>query len=100
MDGGHEGLENPARAADLHFLFPGRVYGAVTQCSVEKPAKFSGFEFPGRTCLFAFIRAFFNRPAGFFLLGVENLAGKQKKDLTFHMGRNGAPALLITVNRF
>lgn len=45
-------------------------------------------------------RAFLNNPAGFKDFIASSGSGEQKKNLTLDMGRNLAPILLITVDRF
>ena len=85
-----------ATSAD-HLLT--RDYTAI-ELMLLRSAKFAGIILPGRARLFHFRRAFFNGPAGFLSIFFAPHSGKQKKQLSFHVGGHLAPALFIAVDRF
>ncbi|MCJ7593452.1 MAG: hypothetical protein MUO52_01595, partial [Desulfobacterales bacterium] len=70
---------------------------ALTNRSVDKPAKSPGLELPGRTLFFAFRRTFLDHPTRLYFLSSLVAYEEQEKDLSLHMGGNPTPSLFITV---
>jgi hypothetical protein len=54
-----------AGLADLHFFFPVFLSRTVANGSIDKPAKLTRPELPGRALAFLFRAAFFDLPACF-----------------------------------
>jgi hypothetical protein len=93
-------VENLTGAADLHLLFPILLNAAVTDGTIDKPAKISAFKLPGRAFFLLLGSTFFYSPAWFFGVRVGGYPGNQEKHLSFHGRRNGTPTLFIAVNGF
>jgi hypothetical protein len=55
--------KNLTASADLHFFLPVLLDHAVTDGSIDKPAKVTGPKFPGRAAMFLFSGALFYSPA-------------------------------------
>ena len=90
-------LQNLTRPAYLHLFLPIFVNSAVTNSSVNKPTKFSGFKFPCRALFFLLGRAFFYNPTRLAYFRFPSHIGNQEKHLSLHMGRYISPALFIAV---
>ncbi len=58
-------VENNTGPANFHFIVPAAVNFTVTDRAIDKPAKVSALEFPGRAFLLLFGCTVFNFPAGF-----------------------------------
>ena len=56
--------------ANLHLLLPTSLYGPFANGSVNKPAKISGFQFPGGTPFLLVGGTFLDRPARFAALAL------------------------------
>jgi hypothetical protein len=90
--------KNITRPACCHLFLPGFMNGAFTNRTVDKPAERTGLKFPGRALGLSLRGTFFNHPAWLQAFLVFLYSGNQEKHLSLHMGRNGSPALFITVD--
>jgi hypothetical protein len=93
-------VENLARPAFFHFIIPAFVDVAITNGSIDEPAKVPASKFPGGTLLLFFGGAFFYFPAGFAGIDTVIFSCNQKIQMSFHRRRDGPPSLFITVDRF
>jgi hypothetical protein len=84
--------------ANLHLLLPTLLYFPFADGSLNKPAKISGFKFPGRAPLLLVGGTFPDHPARFTVPAIFIHQRDQKIHLPFHSGRYGSPGLLVAVN--
>jgi hypothetical protein len=84
----------------FHLFMPVLLDPAVTDGSVDEPAKVTRVELPGRTLPFPLWGTFLDGPAGLTILLAFPHTGGQKQDLPFRMDRNLPPPLFVTVYGF
>ena len=86
------------RFANLHLLFPTLLYSPFANGSVYKPAKISGFKFPGGAPFLLVGGAFLDHPARFAVLTIPIRQRYQEIHLPFHSGWYGSPGLFVAVD--
>jgi hypothetical protein len=94
---GRKDLATPAKG-DL--FVPVFLNTPLTEGSRYEPAKGPRFELPGGTHLSAPSRAALDFPASLGFHGCIPSSKIKEEHLSFHMGGNGSPTLLVAVNRF
>ena len=96
LQGAVKGL---ALLADLYLFPPVPVGSPLADSAVDEPAQVPNLELPGRTPGLAFKGTPFHNPAGAMVpRGIVD-PGEEKIDLPLRVNRDGAPPLLITVDR-
>jgi hypothetical protein len=93
-------FENLAFPAQICFLLPTCLGLPLTNGTVDKPAEMTHFKFPRWANPPQFQITAADLPARSVVPATVHFHGKQKKYLPFYLGRNVAPSLLITLNRF
>jgi hypothetical protein len=84
--------------ANLHLFLPTPLYSPCANGSVNKPAKISGFKFPGWTPFLLVGRAFLDHPAWFAAFAILTHQRNKEIHLSFNRGRYGSPDLLVAVD--
>ena len=90
--------KNLAIPADANFLFIRCFAGALTQGAVQKPAEMTALKLPGRAIFFFLTFLLF--PAGDEFRIPASLLDEEEEQLTFNMGRDRPPPLLVAVDGF
>jgi len=87
-----------AGSTTLHFLAPIFVNASFANSTIDKPAKVTGIEFPGRTMGTPLRSTTHYFPAWLLPSGLSPQTRDKKIHLPLNMVWNGAPSLLVAVN--
>jgi hypothetical protein len=92
-----QGLQYLTGAASYDLFFKRASLGTVTEGSTYIPAEMPALKLPGRA-LFMYA-TLFSFPAGDEVPASTLAITEKKEDLTFNVGRDISPSLLVTMNR-